>query len=460
MSLRVRLTLLFSSLLGGTLLLFGALVYSSVNVVLLERIDDMITVQAQAILPALKVNADGVFDVQALRDFQPSDNAIFYQVWGNDRRQQFSHPVGWLAPLDPVGLEAGRVMFNSSFSRGMHVRVLTLPVVTRRGPSGVVQIGMNLAIVDATQTVLASVLIILALLSMGLSAMVASLIVNRALAPLAAATQVATTITQADDLSRRIPLREGQEEDEISTLIHAFNETLGRMEKLFTTQRRFVADVSHELRTPLTVIKGEVSLLRKMGEMDEESLSSIESEVDRLTRHVGNLLLLAQAESGRLPLELKPLELDTLVLEAFQQTRVLAGERLTVQLTEIEQVTLTADRDRLKQVLLNLLGNAVQYTPAGGTVTMSLKRIGEQARIIINDTGQGIPAQDLPHIFERFYRAERSRKRSLGTGFGLGLSIAQWIVKAHKGTIEVSSREGEGTTFCVWLPIQNENSPG
>ena len=457
MTLRVRLTLLFSSLLGGTLLLFGALVYTFVNVVLLERIDDMITVQADAIMSSVKVNADGLFDVQALREYQPGDSAVYFQVWGNDRRQQFSHPVGWLPPLDPMGLETGRVMFNSAFSRQVHVRVLTLPVETRRGPSGVVQIGMNLAIVDATQTVLASVLIILALFSMGLSAMVASLIVNRALAPLAAATQVATTITQADDLSRRIPLREGQAEDEIHALIHAFNETLARMEKLFTTQRRFVADVSHELRTPLTVIKGEVSLLRKMGEMDEESLSSIESEVDRLTRLVGNLLLLAQAESGRLPLELKPFELDTLVLEVFQQTRVLAGERLTVQLTEIDQVLLTGDRDRLKQVFLNLLGNAVQYTPAGGTVTMSLKKIGEQARIIINDTGPGIPAQDLAHIFERFYRGERSRKRSQGTGFGLGLSIAQWIVKAHQGTIEVSSREGEGTTFCVWLPVDSKN---
>ncbi|MBN1372246.1 MAG: HAMP domain-containing histidine kinase [Anaerolineaceae bacterium] len=457
MTLRVRLTLLFSSLLGGTLLLFGALVYTFVNVVLLERIDDMITVQADAIMSSVKVNADGLFDVQALREYQPGDSAVYFQVWGNDRRQQFSHPVGWLPPLDPMGLETGQVMFNSAFSRGVHVRVLTLPVETRRGPSGLVQIGMNLAIVDATQTVLASVLVILALVSMGLSAMIASLIVNRALAPLAAATQVATTITQADDLSRRIPLREGQAEDEIHALIYAFNETLARMEKLFTTQRRFVADVSHELRTPLTVIKGEVSLLRKMGEMDEESLSSIESEVDRLTRLVGNLLLLAQAESGRLPLELKPFELDTLVLEVFQQTRVLAGERLTVQLTEIDQVLLTGDRDRLKQVFLNLLGNAVQYTPAGGTVTMSLKKIGEQARIIINDNGPGIPAQDLAHIFERFYRGERSRKRSQGTGFGLGLSIAQWIVKAHQGTIEVSSREGEGTTFCVWLPVDSKN---
>jgi signal transduction histidine kinase len=298
---------------------------------------------------------------------------------------------------------------------------------------------MNLGLVDTTQTVLASVLIFLAIVSMALAAMIASLIVNRALAPLAAATQIATTITRADDLSRRIPQREGAAEDEIFQLIAAFNETLSRLEDLFATQRRFVADVSHELRTPLTVIKGEVSLLRKMGEMDEESLSSIESEVDRLTRLVGNLLLLAQAESGRLPLEHKPVELDTLVLEVFNQTRVLAGERLTVQLTEIDQLKLNGDRDRLKQVFLNLLGNAVQYTPAGGTVTMSLKKVGEQARVIVNDTGPGIPAQDLPHIFERFYRGERSRKRSAGTGFGLGLSIAQWIIKAHGGTIEVSS---------------------
>jgi two-component system OmpR family sensor kinase len=126
---------------------------------------------------------------------------------------------------------------------------------------------------------------------------------------------------------------------------------------------------------------------------------------------------------------------------------------VNLQMTAIDQVTISGDRDRLKQVFLNLLGNAVQYTPAGGAVNLSLDRVGEKVRVIISDTGPGIPAQDLPHIFERFYRGEKSRTRSGSTGFGLGLSIAYWIVRNHGGSIDVNSRDGQGTTFCVWLPI-------
>jgi signal transduction histidine kinase len=220
--------------------------------------------------------------------------------------------------------------------------------------------------------------------------------------------------------------------------------------------------VSHELRTPLTVIKGEVALMRRFGQVDDESLTSVEGEVDRLTRLVGDLLLLAQAESGRLPMDMKPVEIDTILLEVFQQMRTLAGDKLTLHIGEIDQVQAVADRDRIKQVLLNLVGNAVHYTPSGGKVVLALRKVNEQARITISDTGPGIPAADLPHIFERFYRGERSRKRVAGgqsSGFGLGLSIAYWIITNHGGTIEVESKEGQGTTFCVWLPMQPPAPP-
>jgi len=202
--------------------------------------------------------------------------------------------------------------------------------------------------------------------------------------------------------------------------------------------------------------------MRKIGEVDEESLTSVEGEVDRLTRLVGDLLLLAQAESGRLPMAMQPVELDTVLLEVFQQMHTLAGEKISLRITDIDQIEITADRDRIKQVLLNLVGNAVHYTPPGGQVALSLQKRADRARITISDTGPGIPAQDLPHIFERFYRGERSRKRSAGAqsnGFGLGLSIAYWIVRNHGGTIEVDSKEGQGTTFCIWLPIQPQTIP-
>jgi signal transduction histidine kinase len=201
------------------------------------------------------------------------------------------------------------------------------------------------------------------------------------------------------------------------------------------------------------VIKGNVGLMRKLKTLDEESLSGIESEVDRLTRLVGDLLFLAQAESGRMPLDQSPVELDTILLEVFQQARTLAGERLTVTISEIDQIQVVGDRDRLKQVLLNIAGNAVQYTPPGGRVTLSLRKVSDRVQVVISDNGPGIPSADLPHIFERFYRSEKSRKRSAMGGFGLGLSIAFWIVRNHGGTIEVASNEGKGTTFTIWLPL-------
>jgi signal transduction histidine kinase len=133
--------------------------------------------------------------------------------------------------------------------------------------------------------------------------------------------------------------------------------------------------------------------------------------------------------------------------------RILAGTNVRLKLADIDQVQVNGDRDRLKQVLLNLVGNAIQYTPQGGEVYMGLAVVGEQVRIIVRDTGPGILAEDLPYIFERFYRAEKSRTRTRSSGFGLGLSIVQWIVENHGGTIKVESKEGQGTTFAIWLPL-------
>jgi signal transduction histidine kinase len=154
---------------------------------------------------------------------------------------------------------------------------------------------------------------------------------------------------------------------------------------------------------------------------------------------------------------MQPVELDTLLFEVFQQMRILAGDHLQVKLVEIDQLKVTGDRDRLKQVLLNLGGNAIKYTPAGGSIQIGLYRSGNQARVVISDSGTGISAEDLPHIFERFYRSEKSRTRSHEDGgFGLGLSIAYWIVRQHDGRIEVDSKEGQGTTFCIWLPLSTK----
>jgi signal transduction histidine kinase len=193
--------------------------------------------------------------------------------------------------------------------------------------------------------------------------------------------------------------------------------------------------------------------MRRIG-ADEEFFESIESEVDRLTRMVGDLMLLAQAEAGKLPMDRKIVDLDTVLFEVFRQMKVLAKDQIKLTIGEIDQVLVCGDRDRLKQVLVNLISNAIKYSPPNSEVIVNLGKQGSQGRLIVTDNGPGIPQEDLPYIFERFYRGEKSRIRSKdGKGFGLGLSIAYWIVHGHQGRIEVSSQVGKGTTFCVWLPL-------
>jgi signal transduction histidine kinase len=453
MSLRLRLTLLYSTFMGGILLIFGAAVYLLVNVILLNQVDTMLAGVARDIISVTKVNSVGELSMVDLPPLDMTSNA-YVQVWGlNGKIVATSPSIGTLTkPLDPSGLETHSPIYKDSYLDRAHLRVLSVPLILGERMIGTLQVGASLAVVDATQENLISVMAIIAVIGVLTAGIGSWVLLGRALSPLEDITETVDQINRADDLSRRIPHQEGNE-DEIGELVVSFNQTLERLESLFTSQQRFLADVSHELRTPLTVIKGNVDLMRRIKEADEESLNSIDQEAGRLTRLVGGLLMLAQAESGKLALNMKPVELDLLLTEVFTEMCVLAGSKVKVHLNDIDEVMVNGDRDRLKQVLLNLVANAIQYTPQGGDVFLSMSKIGDQARIIIRDTGPGIPAGDLPHIFDRFYRAEKSRTRSAVGGFGLGLSIVQWIVEHHGGQIKVESKEGKGTTFVIWLSV-------
>lgn len=455
MSLRLRLTLLYSTMIGVILLIFGAAVYILVNVILLNQLDETLASVAGDILKVAKVDSVGQINVISLPPLNMTANA-YVQVWGPDSKLISASPgLGVLTdPLDPTGLQAAQTIYRDSYIQGVHLRVLTVPLEARGRVVGILQVGSSLTVVDATRGDMLSIMLVGAILAILLAGLASWVVLGRALSPLESIADTIDQINRADDLSRRIPYQ-AQTDDEIGDMVESFNQTLERLESLFTSQQRFLADVSHELRTPLTVIKGNVDLMRRIKEVDEESLNSIDQEAGRLTRLVGGLLMLAQAESGKLTLNLKPVELDMLITEVFQEMRVLAGSKVHVYLNEIDQVQVNGDRDRLKQVFLNLVSNAIQYTPSGGDVFMSLASVKDQARVIVRDTGPGIPSKDLPHIFERFYQAEKSRTRSKVSGFGLGLSIAHWIVEHHGGRIEVDSKEGKGTTFAIWLPLYN-----
>lgn len=453
MSLRLRLTLLYSTFMGGILLIFGAAVYLLVNVILLNQVDNMLAGVARDIVNVTKVNSVGELSLISLPPLDMASNS-HVQVWGSDGKLVAASPsIGALTtPLDPLGLRTGSTIYEDSYLNGIHLRVLSVPLELGKRNIGTLQVGASLAVVDATQSNLLSTMTAIGVLAVFLAGFGSWVVLGRALSPLESITETVDQINRADDLSRRVPYR-GEAENEVSDLVVSINQTLERLESLFTSQQRFLADVSHELRTPLTVIKGNVDLMRRMKEADEESLNSIDQEAGRLTRLVGGLLMLAQAESGKLALNFTPVELDLLLTEVFTEMRVLAGNKVYVHLYDIDEVIVNGDRDRLKQVLLNLVANAIQYTPPGGEIFLSLSKLGDQARLIVRDTGPGIPAEDLPHIFDRFYRAEKSRTRSKAGGFGLGLSIAHWIIEHHGGQIKVESEEGKGTTFVIWMNV-------
>ncbi|MBW6474488.1 MAG: ATP-binding protein [Anaerolineaceae bacterium] len=458
MSLQSKLTLLFTGLIGGVLAILGLLVYGLVNAILLDQIDQRISLSAQRIIDGLSVTPENQIISERIFDFLPVENQ-YVQIWKNSNQLLFSKPSIYSAALDENGLRQGQIFYRNSNIEGTRLRVLTVPLETSRGPVGILQVAIDLTLVDITLRTLAIVLVILLIIALIVAAIISWIMTKQTLAPLMTVTEFAKEITETNDLSRRIPIEDQQKDDEVGQLIFAFNETLGRLDQILQSQKQLVTDISHELRTPLTVIKGEVGLMKKYKQYDLESLVSIENEVDRLSRLVGNLLFLSQAEAGEMPLDIKYFSLDELLCEVFHHVQTLAADRLAISFEKMEQVEMQGDRDRIKQVLLNLLGNAIQYTPEGGKIIIELANDGDNAKIKIQDNGPGIAKKDLQKIFDRFYRGEKSRTRSHSSGFGLGLSISQYIVNLHNGSIDVISEIGEGTTFTVLLPRKTSSIP-
>jgi heavy metal sensor kinase len=434
------------------LILFGTIVYTTLKFSLTSEIESTLNRTADEVLAAGRTPDDLAITLRAL-DLTTNVYVQFLGMNGEIVWQSNNTPA-IQGPFDPNTLTQTENIFTTEQFENERLRILTVPLVSRPEDEVVayLQLASTLQIVDFTARMLLSVLTTGGLLAMVVAAIIGYIVAGAALQPLDAVTSTALQITRADDLSRRIPIL-GPPTGEVGQLIQAFNETLERLENLFQAQRRFLADVSHELRTPLTGIRGNVDLIRQFGKADEESLEAISSEVERMTRMVQDLLLLAQAETGKLPLAQEPVEMDTLMLEVYRQGKVLANDKMVLKIGREDQARVIGDRDRLKQVILNLVANAIEHTPNGGEIRLDLVCDGTNARLSVTDTGQGIPTEDLPHIFERFFRRDPSRTRRSGGGAGLGLSIAYWITRSHDGTIEVESKEEQGSIFTVVLPL-------
>ncbi|GIV54796.1 MAG: two-component sensor histidine kinase [Candidatus Kapaibacterium sp.] len=278
--------------------------------------------------------------------------------------------------------------------------------------------------------------------------------------------QVEVLTNAAQDISARhlnVRLPMPPVNDEIARLTATLNDMIARLEQSFQQIQQFTSDASHELRTPLAILIGELELALRRPHRAEEYqavLSSALEEVVRLSKVVDGLLELSRAESGQVAIERELVNLSQLVLDVCEDFSLLAEEHGLELRVEVQPfIQLIGDRTRLRQVLINLLDNAVKYTPRGGIIRVHLWLEQVQVHLAISDNGIGIPAEDLPHIFDRFYRVDKARSRKIG-GSGLGLAIVRWIIEAHGGTIWVESTEGSGTTIHIRLPIDaNAHEP-
>jgi heavy metal sensor kinase len=458
--IRVRLTLWYALQLGLILVLFSGAIYLLLARALDGQVDSELARAAEVVTRVLRWENDHL------------------TVEGSAGRQEVPHlgergllvrilnPAGGViarnGTLDMVPIPAAALTAASQGQPdyrtvtapdgGTPVRLYTMPYEVAGQVVGVVQVGQPLrAIQEMLQT-----LVLVLLVGIPATLLAASgssmFLARQALAPIDHITRRVQRI-QAADLSARLDL--ALPEDEVGRLAQTFDAMLLRLDEAFGRQRQFTADASHELRTPLAIMKGEIGVTleeRRSADEYEQVLRGLEDEVDRLTRLVENLLLLARADTGQPLLHPEPVDLAGLLQVVADQVQPLAAAkavRLAVQTPR--SLPLRGDTDKLLRLFLNLLDNAIKYTPPGGEVRIEASAQGEQAQVDVIDSGPGIPPEQLAQIFERFYRADASRTRASG-GAGLGLAIARWIAEAHGGHIEARSEVGGGSTFRVWLP--------
>lgn len=460
MSVRLRLTLWYTILTILTIVTTSAILYAVLHQTISADTDAFLASKAQDLVASIRITPSGSGGTSRYYALLPVDVDRFVEadVYAQELSldgavlDESMNMSGYGMPMDPTALAAaqrGQASFRTVTIREIHIRVYTRPLILPGYPPLVLQVGRAIDPIETTLTRLQRALLIgdgmIALIACGLGWWMA----GSALRPIARTTKAVQAIGESGCLDRRIDYRGPA--DEIGELIYTFNRMLDRLESTLTAQRRFIADASHELRTPLTTLRINVELLRRdstAGPTERaEVLDDVATEIDRLSRLVHGLLDLARADAG-FHLEKQSIRADEIIREVYQQARPTANG-VAITLGELVPITILGSPDYLKQLLLSLVDNALKYTPAGGEVHLDAESDGRWIKFIVSDTGPGISPEDLPHIFERFYRSHAVRAQR---GTGLGLAVAQWIAQEHGGYIEVQSALGHGTTFTVWLP--------
>ncbi|HEV2764449.1 MAG TPA: heavy metal sensor histidine kinase [Pyrinomonadaceae bacterium] len=468
-SLRARLTLWYVCALALILAAFGAAVYVMMSRALHRRVDEALRSTLDISVTSLTHDAQEGQSVQSA---------------AQSTAAELSHPQQALMIFDAEG----RLLAEHPYEEDLHVRLPDLGAIpagevylytaaeesdaddrhrlavrrVRIPPADTPYIILASQPLEAVEDELESLREILyfatpaALLLAGLGGW---FLARQGLAPVGAMARSAREIG-AGSLDRQLPVANPR--DELGQLANTFNELLARLDAAFAEQRRFMADASHELRTPLSVMSTAAGVTLKKEHRGEEeyreALRMVAEQTRRLSRIVQDMFTLARADAGRYPLRKRPLYLDDLLAEVARAGGFLASARsVTVELSNRPESAFHGDEDLLRQMLLNLVDNAVKFTPEGGVVRLGLERRGDEYLLSVSDNGPGIPAETRAHVFERFYRADKVRPRAQDGGAGLGLAIARWIAQAHDGDLQLVDSDGPGATFVARLPYTARN---
>ncbi|HEY8461542.1 MAG TPA: ATP-binding protein [Blastocatellia bacterium] len=465
-TVRGRLTLWYVALLALGLTAFGVAFYFLESRALYKRVDAGLRSLIEVSIRSLTNDAEeGQSKLSAAQSTAaelatPEQSLLIYDDSGNLLAE--NHPKDdfqrRLPDLDSIPEDDVYIYTIADEDDGSSHRVAVRRVKIQPGDVPyIILVNQSLEDIEDDLELLREPLFFAGLAALLLAGAGGWLLARKSLAPVVAMAGAARRIG-AENLGEQLPVANPR--DELGQLGATFNELLSRLHAAFEQQRRFMADASHELRTPLSVMSATAGVtLRKRGRKEDEYREAIQmmnEQTQRLSRIVQDMFTLARADSGRYPLHKKALYLNDLLDEVARAARLLASEKnVTLEVANGVEAGFHGDEDLLRQMILNLVDNAIKHTPPGGVVRLSLTGEPRDYVVSVSDTGPGIPPEAQPRIFERFYRADKARSRSErgnGAGAGLGLSIASWIAQAHAGSLELTRSDHQGTTFTVRLP--------
>ena len=461
-SLRARVTAFYVSMLAVALAVFSFTVYAGVRAYLTNSMERTLVHTAESIVTdyLVPLNAKGnSWFLNEMSESYPAgisdpfvrvsqDGKVLYE--SGDIREPLLRVSKLPLPAAPEQIKAFR---RPNAETGQPLMVYTLAYSPSGGSKILVETGDNMEPLNHLLHSLSLILLIVMPVILAGAAVGGHLLMAGPLRPVVALTEQAERIGRKE-LGERLPIiRSG---DELERLSLALNRMIDRLEEALAHNQRFSADASHELRTPLTIIRGELEGLLETPGLETQTVEGISSaldESDRMARIVHNLMTISRLDGGGERIEMKPLELTSILKTTLDHMSLLADEKgIEVRCEATGPVWVTGDAMRLKQVIVNLIDNAIKYTAKGGLILVCLKARNEQAVMAIADNGIGISSESLPHVFERFYRTDKARSRESG-GTGLGLAIVRAICTAHSGIVSVESAENKGSTFQVELPL-------